>query len=267
MIRFAGTQPKNRAPHTAFTLVELLVVVAILGVLAALLLSSLSAAKTRTNATVCRNNLRQQGLLMAGFVGENGEYPLGGNPGNFQGQFPAHRTFWRSAIFQGPRGTAEELVGGENGGLWDCPSIRRPPDFPEQQPFSDYGYNISGIGQIPLTESVGLGGTVLSDGEKVPVKESEVVSPVATYAIGDGFIGQDQMIVDGVHAIQRRKLPRTVQMDWKRVSGRHREQANILYCDGHVLAVPLEQLYSRKDDESLSRWNRDHRPHRELLVP
>ena len=47
----------------AFTIVELLVVLAIIGVLAALLLPTLSRAKAKAQTTVCMNNLRQ--LTMA----------------------------------------------------------------------------------------------------------------------------------------------------------------------------------------------------------
>lgn len=46
-------------PKRAFTLVELLMVIAIIGILAALLFPVLAAAKNRAKQTVCLNNLRQ----------------------------------------------------------------------------------------------------------------------------------------------------------------------------------------------------------------
>jgi prepilin-type N-terminal cleavage/methylation domain-containing protein len=67
---------------SAFTLVELLIVIGIIGVLAGLLLPSFARAKRHTKITVCLNNLRQVGVAIEMFVDEhNQKYPggLGGH--------------------------------------------------------------------------------------------------------------------------------------------------------------------------------------------
>jgi prepilin-type N-terminal cleavage/methylation domain-containing protein/prepilin-type processing-associated H-X9-DG protein len=61
--------PANR--DGAFTLMELLVVIAIMGIIAALLLPVLSRAKARAWQTQCLNNLRQAGLAIQLYAGEN----------------------------------------------------------------------------------------------------------------------------------------------------------------------------------------------------
>ena len=58
----------------AFTLVEMLVVMAVIAILAALLLPALSFAREKSRRTACLNNLKQFGLALQNYSGVSGQY-------------------------------------------------------------------------------------------------------------------------------------------------------------------------------------------------
>src|ERR1017187_3175037 len=69
----------ERQFQAAFTLLELLVVIAIIAILAALLLPVLSKAKARATAIECQNNLKQLQLAWQMYVNDHDDFIPGNN--------------------------------------------------------------------------------------------------------------------------------------------------------------------------------------------
>lgn len=66
--------------HFGFTLVELLVVVAVIAILAALLLPTLSGAKKRAQTTLCVSNLRQLTVAFHNYVDDHNDKIMENHP-------------------------------------------------------------------------------------------------------------------------------------------------------------------------------------------
>ena len=84
--------------------------------------------------------------------------------------------------------------------------------------------------------------------------ESEVISPSDMMAISDSFSGGIDMRRNTLADLNRYGNTVTRQQD----------KANVVFCDGHVESVALEFLFEDTGDAALSRWNRDHQPHRPI---
>lgn len=257
--------------QSAFSLVELMVVTAVLGILAAMILTGVHATKTKAQSANCVSNLRQHGIALNGFIGDTHEYPA---DGIFTERTPVQRGSWGSTLY----GDAAMLAGmdrpkNDYKGVFRCSAARRPKDWPSSIGYQYYRYNSDGLfGKTP-GNSLGLGKILESTGVFRPVKELEVVNPTAMVAIGDGFMGWAGFVDDGSMMLGRDvrvEFPpqgKLVSGTERRVQRRHKGRANILFCDGHVTAVPLCFLFKDTTDDALRIWNRDDQPHRERLSP
>jgi prepilin-type N-terminal cleavage/methylation domain-containing protein/prepilin-type processing-associated H-X9-DG protein len=110
---------------SAFTLVELLVTIAVIAVLAAMLLPALARAKQSALRISCVSQLRQQGIAWQVYLNDHG------------GRFPDRRDLkdllpggyrpWSSWPYSDPRaGWAADVLDGsvQSDGLWSCPALK-----------------------------------------------------------------------------------------------------------------------------------------------
>ena len=81
---------RNSLQRKAFTLIELLLVIAIIAILAALLLPALNRSKEMAKSLSCINNLKQQGFVFYCYSDDyNGNLPLFYTPSNTGTHWPA----------------------------------------------------------------------------------------------------------------------------------------------------------------------------------
>lgn len=200
----------NKHP-AGFTLIELIVVIAIVAVLAALLIPAVGRVRASANEAKCISNLRQIGAANLAFANDNnGEIAAGGHWTNY---------WWMYQIREYMEGS-EDL---DNFiGIMVCPA-----DETEGWGDPPAGYEIQrrsyGVNNF-LTQSV--------DGVNTGKTLVSIPFPAKTVYAGDtGRSPADSNWIAGADY-------------WLGVSGdRHQGRINYVFLDGHVAGFDAETLY------------------------
>jgi prepilin-type N-terminal cleavage/methylation domain-containing protein/prepilin-type processing-associated H-X9-DG protein len=165
-------RPKSSNPASAaFTLVELLVVITIIGILIALLLPAVQAAREAARKAQCSNNLKQIGLALHNFESQHKTFPPGtmskirhtpGPPGNNEREWPYFLHFLLPCLdqqnyYDGLKGPLFTLDNPwiSNAGWKD--TVNRTPLAALLCPSDSFGGNLMQVGSISLAKSNYLG--------------------------------------------------------------------------------------------------------------
>jgi prepilin-type processing-associated H-X9-DG protein/prepilin-type N-terminal cleavage/methylation domain-containing protein len=258
----------QRGSRDGFTLVELLVVIAFIGILAALLLPTLSQAMRRAQQIRCINNVRQLGIGLHEFASDNQRYPLFVDAEYDKSGQPTNFNTWTEAVANQLGAVQKRDPNFWVKGVWLCPGVQSKGAL--RNGYSSYGYNAFGLGTN--LDSLGLGGTYgfahapvgMASVVKPPVNAADITNPSEMMAIGDGFHGNGSEIFSGQGFLWRH-TSYSGFFDAATAIARHQDKANVVFCDGHVESPKLTSLFEDTSDAALVRWNRDHLPHRDRL--
>jgi prepilin-type N-terminal cleavage/methylation domain-containing protein len=108
----------------AFTLIELLMVVAIISILTGLLIPNLSRSKTAARLIACQSNVRQIGLGLQTYVSDNHYYPVNDLNNTKPLSHADSERFWTGKLLREAFRISQPARNFSQKGVWRCPSAR-----------------------------------------------------------------------------------------------------------------------------------------------
>jgi prepilin-type processing-associated H-X9-DG protein/prepilin-type N-terminal cleavage/methylation domain-containing protein len=283
--RATRARSRDAARHwRGFTIVELLVVIAVISLLIALLLPALGVARAKARTIVCAANLRSIGQAMSMYTARYGCYPcwaIGDSP-KMYAIWPVRLRLFTGGnqdVFYCPaqdeqcRWEKVEPLPGAPGRATEGHSVYGyevgEPLLDQDSTYFSYGYNAggaSGCGAYPPDEAhLGLGELLFY--QRAPnwspapceLKANRVRNPSEMIAVTDA--AADGASDAATHPIMSPETaPLTAQP-----GAVHSGGANVLFCDGHVLWYPRKGLvltYGARvatEDPIRRMWNNNNR--------
>lgn len=237
----------GRKQTECFTLIELLIVIAIIAILAGMLLPALNQARQMAFTTACKSNLKQYALGLASYTSENNEYLCYGYNSSSSASTFNHilypYIFNRPLKLDGYSNTKPVNVK-----LYQCPAAKYKHVY--QCMMSSYGYNYRGA--ISTSPTQRILGYKSSTEDNPPTKTGQIKQPSAVFFFGDGRLNITSTSWGDTPAYPN-NAPGSDPSEF--VPWRHQKQVNILYGDGHAASRRVSPEIRVTTNEGKLFWN------------
>jgi prepilin-type N-terminal cleavage/methylation domain-containing protein/prepilin-type processing-associated H-X9-DG protein len=251
----------------AFTLLELLVVIAVIALLLGILMPALSTARSQAKSAICQSNLRQLILANTGYATENDGFYVAAASDIWISGGNLHRWHGVRENINEPFDSLKSPIAGYlgDGYVKECPKkVNFRKGDPWEWDFEDgcggYGYNNIYIGS--RIWQLGL------DATDITTKITEVGNPVDTIMFADAAMSK---LDGGVPYYMEYSFvePRywfsggQFHLEWgdpsPSIHFRHRGKANVAWVDGHIDAREMADFdgintYGVKSADMMLGW-------------
>ena len=224
----------SRVKMRIFTLIELLIVIAIIAILAAMLMPALNVAREKAHAIKCAGNLKQYGMAIAMYAHTYQDYLLIQNPVNQKTGTIGYIYQWGGYIQTELMPKMREADWKAGRSINSCPSRNK-----------NYGAALTGYEQEAISyahNTLALGSQAQGANPDATHKMSRLKQP-AFYV---GFCDSEVWCIGSSGVLAKGRWNGSKEYDY--VSFRHGSRSNAVFIDGH--AAPLSAMRELRAGEN-----------------